>query len=246
MSKISLIIAIILTAILGVFLWHFSNLDLQIAQHYYLGNNKFYLLTLQWPQDLRQAQNKLLEMYGFMLLILFIMKIFTPDSKMVSAKFILYAFVVFMVVPGLVVNTGFKNHFHRPRPREVHQFGGQLNFKPAFVHSEECPTNCSFVCGDAAAMFTFWAFLPFFRRWWKYIYGTFVFAVGCLYGYIRIGQGGHFFSDVVFAALFTYIGVWLVYWFFYSYAPRGLSEPGLQARCQRINNWLYKRIRRRN
>jgi membrane-associated phospholipid phosphatase len=41
--------------------------------------------------------------------------------------------------------------------------------------------------------------------------------VGSLVGFIRIGQGGHFLSDVIFAGVFMAIVVAVVYWFLFNF-----------------------------
>ena len=45
------------------------------------------------------------------------------------------AFLVILLVvgPGLLVNAVFKDHWGRPRPREIVQFGGQKQFSPTLA-----------------------------------------------------------------------------------------------------------------
>ena len=99
--------------------------------------------------------------------------------------------------PGLIVNTVLKdNSIGRARPVQVDNFGGNSQFTPAFVYSGECAKNCSFVSGHAAMGFYFmilgWLFTS--ARWfWA---GT---MIGVILSFTRIVQGGHFFSDTLFA-----------------------------------------------
>lgn len=111
-----------------------------------------------------------------------------------AVTFLLLALII---GPGLLVNTVLKdNSIGRARPVQVENFGGTKQFTPAFVYSGECKKNCSFVSGHAAMGFYFmilgWLFVSP-RAFWA---GC---MVGVVLSFTRIIQGGHFFSDTVFA-----------------------------------------------
>jgi len=114
--------------------------------------------------------------------------------------------IVFLVVvmafgPGLVVNEVFKAESGRARPATVEAFGGEKTFTPAFVASDQCAGNCSFVSGHAGLGFYFLAFAwAFGDRRWLY-YGA---LIGGLVGLGRITQGAHFLSDVIFGYAVVY------------------------------------------
>lgn len=227
MSKTSFIITLILTVLFSIYFLVNPAIDLHIAHHFYLLGNTFYLGHFQWPEYVRETENIVIDVFAGIIFCLLLFKVIKPNSK-ISAKFLIYCLVVYTLVPGLLVNSILKDNFHRPRPRQVLQFGGDMVFKRPFSTTGECTTNCSFVCGDAAAMFAFWLFLPFVGRRRKFLYGSLVALVGGFYGYIRIGQGAHFFSDVIFAGLLSYLAIWLLYWFFYTYDPRWLRESVIE------------------
>src|SRR5262249_11867445 len=51
--------------------------------------------------------------------------------------------LIFIVVaaalgPGLIVNTGLKDHWGRARPNQIEQFGGAKAFTPALAPSDQC------------------------------------------------------------------------------------------------------------
>lgn len=102
---------------------------------------------------------------------------------------------------GLLVHEVLKNQVGRPRPQQVVQMGGSAPYVPIYAVSAWCPTNCSFVSGHAAIGFSIvgfgmWAPPRRRRRWW--LAGM---ALGAGIGWVRIAQGGHFLSDVVFSGL---------------------------------------------
>jgi lipid A 4'-phosphatase len=115
-----------------------------------------------------------------------------------------YGLLALALGPGLVVNGVLKEHWGRPRPQQIVQFGGTASFVPALWPSRQCTHNCSFVSGHAAAGFFLitgaWIW-PRRRRAWL-IVGI---GAGGLIGLARIVQGGHFLSDV--------LGALLVVWF---------------------------------
>jgi lipid A 4'-phosphatase len=113
-----------------------------------------------------------------------------------------FLLVILGVGPGLVANVLFKDHWGRARPRTVVEFGGAKQFTPPLVLSKECRRNCSFVSGEvSSAAVPFFAaalLLPQFRI--ALLAGGVV--TGFAAGLIRIAQGGHFLSDVLFAGIF--------------------------------------------
>jgi lipid A 4'-phosphatase len=92
-----------------------------------------------------------------------------------------------------------KTSFGRPRPAQVVEFGGRVPFHAILQPSLDCSGNCSFVSGHATTGFGLMALglfggLRTRRRWWWI--GT---VSGFVFGGLRIAQGAHFASDVVFA-----------------------------------------------
>ena len=124
-------------------------------------------------------------------------------AKRSSATFIL---LVLLLGPGLMVNLVFKDQWGRARPAQILQFGGERQFTPAWVMSNQCEKNCSFVCGDASVGFVLLAFAFISRnpRRWLAI----GLAAGGFYGYMRMGQGGHFLSDVIFSGYTVFFTAW--------------------------------------
>lgn len=104
--------------------------------------------------------------------------------------------------PAIAVNAVFKEHWDRARPRQIVEFGGAKQFTPAWVISDQCSRNCSFVSGHAAAGFSFVVgyFVSQSRAWlWLGL------AFGGLTGLTRIMVGAHFLSDVVFSFFIVYL-----------------------------------------
>lgn len=103
--------------------------------------------------------------------------------------------------PGLMVNSILKEYWGRPRPVGTDLFGGEAPFQKAWVVSDWCDRNCSFVSGEAssAAWLVAAAFLaPQQIRPLAIVVAT-VYAVALSLN--RIAVGGHYLSDVLLAWL---------------------------------------------
>ena len=129
------------------------------------------------------------------------------------------------LAPGVVANLIFKDHWGRSRPIDVVQFGGADPFTPWWDPRGVCPNNCSFIAGEPSG--AFWTFAPAALTpapWRALAYaGTLVFGAGI--GVLRMSGGGHFFTDVVFAGVFTFLVVWTMHGLIYRWrATRTIDE----------------------
>jgi lipid A 4'-phosphatase len=114
----------------------------------------------------------------------------------------LFLTLCLIVGPLVVTNIGLKDHWGRARPRDVIEFGGSKAFTPPFPPSTQCAYNCSFVSGEASSIYiVFFAAAFLFKRNSRNMIRLGI-ILGSLAGLIRIAQGGHFLSDVVFAGIF--------------------------------------------
>ena len=94
-----------------------------------------------------------------------------------------------------------KTFWGRARPGDVLELGGKDTFTSWYQISDACTSNCSFVSGDAAVGFSLIVFY-FISNNLKYVYLSII--LGFLLGLIRIAEGGHFLSDVVFSEIIVF------------------------------------------
>lgn len=131
-----------------------------------------------------------------------------PQAQRLGLQRRLLAWVLMAIVGlGVVVDWGLKNNVGRPRPEQLQLFGADKPFVPTFQWSSHCDVNCSFVSGHAASGFSLmaWGMWAGWRRRQKFL--LMGMAAGAAIGAVRVIQGGHFFSDVVFSGW----AVWLTY-----------------------------------
>ena len=123
-------------------------------------------------------------------------------------------FVILSVVlgAGLVVNAVFKDHWDRPRPRDVIELGGTLHYAPAPLRGEG---GKSFPCGHCSVGFLYalGAWLWRRRLGWAIASAAAGLSLGTAMGVGRVAAGGHFPSDIAWSA-FIALGIahWL-YWY---------------------------------
>jgi lipid A 4'-phosphatase len=210
--------AIFLTVILNI-----TNADIEIEKLFYspvsgwfMGKeNPWYLLY-----EYGNIPALLLSIVG---LLAFVLSFF--QRKLISYRKIGLFLVTFMILgPGLIVNTVFKDHWGRPRPIDIVNFGGTEEFRHAWEKGQPGQGK-SFPSGHAAV--GFFLFSPFFflrktsRRW-----ATLVLCLGISYGVLmgtaRMIQGGHFPTDVLWSGAFIYLTGLILYYVFGFYRE---NEP---------------------
>lgn len=107
------------------------------------------------------------------------------------------------------VNSLFKAHWGRARPVQIQAFGSTQQFTAPWVMTNQCMRNCSFTCRHAAAGFDLSiSALVSHRRYWLPV----GIVLGSLFGLVRIMNGAHFLSDVIFSYFVVMISAALFSW----------------------------------
>ena len=121
---------------------------------------------------------------------------------------------------GLLVHVAAKEVWGRPRPKQVENYGGNQPYRPIWKPEYNPPEpSKSFSCGHCTLGFVFFSlYLVGIRirsRYLQILGLTLALFLGFLFGFVRMAQGAHFFSDVIFSAYFMWIAAlisdWLVY-----------------------------------
>jgi len=203
-------------------------IDLWFSGLFYSAAAGFHLRDAWWVRLLYEMVHPLAALLVLGLLALLVHNLLRRRAAgPFTTRAVLLLLAVLAIGPGLVVNGVFKDHWGRARPRDVVEFGGTKSFTPAFVISDQCERNCSFVSGHASLPFALAALGFVLRRRRRAIYaGAAVF--GGLVGFGRILQGAHFLSDVIFSAVFVFAVAYLLAYYVFR-LPSGAKPTGSES-----------------
>ena len=113
--------------------------------------------------------------------------------------------------PGLVANVLLKDQVGRARPKHVTEFGGAKAFTPPLIPARECQRACSFVSGEAASVVVPFYAVTLLVPQWSVLLAASGTVLGLIAGLVRMSQGAHFLSDVIFALVFMALTVMAVH-----------------------------------
>ena len=128
--------------------------------------------------------------------------------------------------PGVVVNFVFKENWHRARPYQVQELGGEQQFSRAGVITDQCYNNCSFVSGHTACGFFLASFLLIERnprRRWRWAAAG--VAAGGIIGFARMVDTAHWLSDVLWAGPITLLSSWVAWRIMLRWYPPTPPQP---------------------
>ncbi len=118
--------------------------------------------------------------------------------------------------PMAVANLLLKENWGRARPRQITELGGNLEFTPVLQISDQCAANCSFVSGEVSSVFMIFISLAMVSAGWRRMMVWLALAMGAVVGLIRVGMGGHFTSDSIFACVLMAAIAAVLYWIFFA------------------------------
>jgi lipid A 4'-phosphatase len=148
-----------------------------------------------------------------------------------SGRAVTFLIATMIIGPGLIVNLGLKDHWHRPRPVQTQDFNGPSPFTPWYDDNGACKKNCSFVSGEAATGFWMVAPASVLPPPWRApaIIAAFAFGFGA--SLLRLAFGGHYLSDVLLGGLIMLIVIEIVrrvIWPKGAFEPESLGRPELR------------------
>ena len=145
-----------------------------------------------------------------------------------------FVFLTLVIGPGFFVNTVFKDHWGRPRPKMVTEFRGRMEYQ-CFYEKGPVGRGKSFPCGHSSMGYYFVVLYFLARRRRKFIRFSLLAGAmiyGSLIGIARMASGAHFASDVLWSAVFPCLAAWVLYYFvlkvpFHEDQPTDLSDTSV-------------------
>jgi lipid A 4'-phosphatase len=249
MDRAGLLIALLVASVAGLVLGLLPDIDLSIARAFFrLAQSG----TSAPAPDIETAVVILREAGLWIEIALIVLpiaaiaiKLIWPGGPMlIPGRALVFLAVSLALGPGLLVNVGLKNHWGRPRPGSIAQFGGDEQFVPWWEPNGGCEKNCSFVSGEASA--AFWAIAPAALtppELRPLAYGV-ALTFGVAISLSRMAMGAHFLSDTIFAGVFTFIIIWLTYASIYRWTAARLSDEAIERALERVGRLIRVTPRR--
>ena len=141
--------------------------------------------------------------YAFFLLIWIAGLFFRQSFLGTTTPRIAFLTATLILGPAILVETVLKSYWGRARPNDTVFFGGEASFTPPLWIAQQCAHNCSFVSGHAAIGFWLSAYGFLLPPAWRLRGVVAGMICGFFIGLVRVVQGAHFLSDVIFAGAFV-------------------------------------------
>ena len=236
MNRNGLLVALGLAAIVGTVFGFYPELDVRLAG-FFLGESRltFPLRVDPWLMWLRTVSMWVVAALLAPAVIALMLKLLLPRRRLlVPGRAVVFLLATLLLGPGLVVNAVLKDSWPRSRPVDVPQFGGKERFVAWWDPRGDCARNCSFVTGDGSA--AFWTIAPatLAPPAWRAAAYTAAIGFGTGIGVLRMAFGAHFFTDVAFAGIITFMIIWLVHGFIYRWPASRLSDDAIERAIERV------------
>jgi lipid A 4'-phosphatase len=253
MNRTGLFIALAVAVVVGVLFGFYPQLDLMISAPFHNVSIDGYKFGMRIYPPLMLARDIGLWIGTAIMVpvvVALVIKLIFPRYRLLmSGRAILFLIVTMALGPGLLVNVALKDHWGRPRPIDVTQFGGSNQFVAWWDPRGTCEGNCSFVSGDVAG--AIWNIAPAALvplPWRALAYGA-ALALGAGMAILRIMAGGHFFTDTVFAGVFTFLIIWVMHGLIYRWPSTRTSDEAVERTIERAvqstREFLVGLLRRR-
>lgn len=195
-----LTVAMILLVIVSLFFLALPAVDPAVSRLLYDSTHGFFTGNHAYVELVRDLGRAVEAAFAIAMCLPLVIKVLAPHTPiLIAPRISLFVLASLALGPGLIVNGILKAYWGRARPREIVEFGGDATFSPVWWISDQCPRNCSFVSGEAAAAFWLVALVFIVPGPWRRmtVIGTLIFAV--LVSATRLAAGGHFLSDILIA-----------------------------------------------
>jgi len=222
MNRTGLIVALLIGAAVGIAFAVYPQLDIALSRPFF--NEQYRVFPVQYSmtaRHLREAFNYAIAVLAAPAFIAVVLKLIMPRRPMlIAARAAIFLIATLTLAPGLMANVVLKDYWGRPRPAQIQEFNGPEKFVPWWDPRGSCDKNCSFVAGEGAG--GFWTLAPAALAppaWRALAYGA-AFLFGSAAGLLRLAGGAHFFTDVVFSGVFTFLIIWVVHGVIYRWRTR--------------------------
>ncbi len=216
----------ILFIIFFVLFLFFPKFDIFLSNLFFY-ENQFISEKYTFIKDLRVVLKNLMIALPIFAILLLVVSLINKKQNVKSffdlkMQYALFGLILGPIIGcGIIANLYFKDTWGRARPVHIEEFGGDKIFTPAFIKSDQCDKNCSWISGEASAAFSFLVGTVLLKN---HIFFVINLILGFLVFFCRLSMGGHFFSDNIFAMIFMVYLAILYQKIIYSFFINGSSN----------------------
>jgi lipid A 4'-phosphatase len=236
MNRTGLSIALLIATTVGIVFGVWPELDLKLAapffdtqlQEFTFSFNHVYLF-------IRSASSWLIALVALPAVLALAIKLVRPERRLlIPGRAILLMLITLALVPGVLADLVLKAHWGRPRPIDVVEFRGQEHFRPWWDPRGDCPSNCSFIAGEPSGAFWTMSAAAVAPPQWRAIGYVAALMFGTAIGVLRMAAGAHFFTDVVFAGVFAFLGIWIAHGWLYRWRATRICDAAVETALERV------------
>jgi len=150
MNRTGLVIALAVAAAVGLIFGIRPDLDLKLAALFFdPERGGFWRAYDPIYLRARDAAVWLTTLVAMPPVVALVVKFVRPRRPLlIPGRAVVLMLVTLALAPGVVANLVLKEHWGRPRPIDVAEFGGDEHFRPWWDPRGDCPKNCSFIAGE--------------------------------------------------------------------------------------------------
>lgn len=241
MNRTGAFIALGIAAVTGLVFGLFPQLDIAFTRLFHQAGTGFGFSTDATLMLLRDLSMLIVALLVAPAAAALVAKLVQPAHRLlIPGRATVFLLVTILLGPLLVANIVLKDYWGRPRPRDIVELGGKATFVPWWDPRGSCPDNCSFVAGEASG--AFWTMAPaaLAPPQWRPLAYAGALAFGAAVGFLRVGFGGHFISDVVFAGVIMFLIIWLVHGLLYRWRPTRTTDAAVEGAIATIGALIRK------
>jgi membrane-associated PAP2 superfamily phosphatase len=236
MNRTGLGIALVIAAAVGVTFALHPQIDLELSKLFYQPDRVAPWSAAATPMpQLRDLAAWIIMAVAAPAFVALAMKLLLPRRPfLIPGRAVVFLIATLALAPGLLANVILKDQWGRPRPSYVVAFGGTDEFVPWWDPRGECPKNCSFIAGEPSG--AFWTLAPaaLAPPQWRALAYASAMAFGAGVGVLRMAAGAHFFTDVVFAGVFTFLIIWTVHGLLYRWPGTHMTDQTVEGAIERV------------
>jgi lipid A 4'-phosphatase len=245
MNRTGLLVALAIAAIVGTIFGIYPKLDLDLVAPFYNPHGLgFWMRVDPVASALRDVARLTITILVAPAVLAVLGKLVLPRRPMlIPGRAAVLMIATLALAPGVLANLVLKDHWGRPRPIDVTEFGGDEHFVAWWDPRGDCPDNCAFVAGEPSG--AFWTLAPamLVPPAWRALATGAALVFGAGIGFIRFAAGGHFFTDVVFSGVFTFLVIWATHGLMYRWRRTRISDRAVERTLERLVLPLQSAVR---